>query len=84
MTKTLTSANFLPVACSFLRPAHTATFIPGLLIGYFGEKTAPMLSINGVIFAVLFMVLRLYLVKVTWERRCWRCWPSLNTRRPER
>lgn len=62
-TKLSTCRMFLSASGTFL-----ATFIPGLLIGYFGEHNANAYLINGVIFAVLFMVCVFISWKVTWER----------------
>lgn len=62
-TKLSTCRMFLSASGTFL-----ATFIPGLLIGYFGEQSANAYLINGVIFAVLFMVCVFISWKVTWER----------------
>lgn len=62
-TKLSTCRMFLSASGTFL-----ATFIPGLLIGYFGENSAHAYLINGVIFAVLFMVCVFISWKVTWER----------------
>ncbi|WP_347116214.1 MFS transporter [Leclercia sp. S52] len=62
-TKLSTCRMFLSASGTFL-----ATFIPGLLIGYFGEQSASAYLINGVIFAVLFMICVFISWKVTWER----------------
>jgi len=62
-TKLSTCRMFMSASGTFL-----ATFIPGLLIGYFGEQSASAYLINGVIFAVLFMVCVFISWKVTWER----------------
>ncbi|MEL2243013.1 MFS transporter [Leclercia adecarboxylata] len=62
-TKLSTCRMFMSASGTFL-----ATFIPGLLIGYFGEQSANAYLINGVIFAVLFMVCVFISWKVTWER----------------
>lgn len=62
-TKLSTCRMFLSASGTFL-----ATFIPGLLIGYFGENSAHAYLINGVIFAVLFMVCVFISWKVTRER----------------
>jgi oligogalacturonide transporter len=62
-TKLSTCRMFLSAAGTFL-----ATFIPGLLISYFGENSAHAYLINGVIFAVLFMVCVFISWNVTWER----------------
>ncbi len=45
-----------------------ATFIPGLLIGALGENNADAYLVNGVVFAVMFMVCVFISWKVTWER----------------
>ena len=62
-TKLSTCRMFMSASGTFL-----ATFIPGLLIGYFGEQNASAYLINGVIFAVLFMICVFISWKVTWER----------------
>jgi len=62
-TKLSTCRMFMSASGTFL-----ATFIPGLLIGYFGEQNASAYLINGVIFAVLFMFCVFISWKVTWER----------------
>ncbi|XTZ36616.1 MFS transporter [Salmonella enterica] len=62
-TKLSTCRMFLSAVGTFL-----ATFIPGLLIGYFGEDNANAYLINGIIFAVLFMLCVFISWKVTWER----------------
>lgn len=62
-TKLSTCRMFMSASGTFL-----ATFIPGLLIGYFGEQKASAYLINGVIFAVLFMFCVFISWKVTWER----------------
>ncbi|MGG7447093.1 MFS transporter [Kosakonia oryzendophytica] len=70
MTKDFNSRTKLSTCRMFLSASGTflATFIPGLLIGYFGEHNANAYLINGVIFAVLFMVCVFISWKVTWER----------------
>ncbi|POU72596.1 MFS transporter [Leclercia sp. LSNIH6] len=62
-TKLSTCRMFMSASGTFL-----ATFIPGLLIGYFGEQNTSAYLINGVIFAVLFMFCVFISWKVTWER----------------
>jgi oligogalacturonide transporter len=62
-TKLSTCRMFLSASGTFL-----ATFIPGLLISYFGEHNANAYLINGIVFAVLFMLCVLVSWKVTWER----------------
>jgi oligogalacturonide transporter len=54
---------FLSASGTFL-----ATFIPGLLIGALGENNADAYLVNGVVFAVMFMVCVFISWKVTWER----------------
>lgn len=70
MTKDFNSRTKLSTCRMFLSASGTflATFIPGLLIGYFGEKSTHAYLINGVIFAVLFMLCVFISWKVTWER----------------
>ncbi|HEY3985652.1 MFS transporter [Cedecea sp.] len=62
-TKLSTCRMFFSATGTFL-----ATFIPGLLISYFGENDANAYLINGMVFAVLFMVCVFISWKVTWER----------------
>ena len=70
MTKDFNSRTKLSTGRMFLSATGTflATFIPGLLIGYLGEKSAEAYLINGIVFAVAFMVCVLISWKVTWER----------------
>ncbi|WP_404652625.1 MFS transporter [Raoultella terrigena] len=63
-TKLSTCRMFLSASGTFL-----ATFIPGLLINHFGENDASAYFINGVVFAVLFMLCVFISWKVTWERK---------------
>ena len=62
-TKLSTCRMFLSASGTFL-----ATFIPGLLIGWLGEKNADAYLINGIVFAVLLMVCGFIAWRVTWER----------------
>lgn len=62
-TKLSTCRMFLSAAGTFL-----ATFIPGLLIGALGENNADAYLINGIVFAVMFMLCVFISWKVTWER----------------
>ncbi|WP_034914735.1 MFS transporter [Erwinia sp. 9145] len=62
-TKLSTCRMFLSASGTFL-----ATFIPGLLIHHFGEDNPHAYLINGIVFAVLFMVCVFISWKVTWER----------------
>ncbi len=70
MTKDFNSRTKLSTCRMFLSTSGTflATFIPGLLISYFGEHDPHAYFINGVVFAVLFMVCVFISWKVTWER----------------
>ena len=70
MTKDFNSRTKLSTCRMFLSASGTflATFIPGLLISYFGEHDPHAYFINGVVFAVLFMVCVFISWKVTWER----------------
>ncbi|MEW5561011.1 MFS transporter [Enterobacter asburiae] len=70
MTKDFNSRTKLSTCRMFLSASGTflATFIPGLLIGHFGEQDPDAYFINGVVFAVLFMVCVFISWKVTWER----------------
>ncbi|MDA5483261.1 MFS transporter [Yersinia intermedia] len=70
MTKDFNSRTKLSTCRMFFSASGTflATFIPGLLISHFGEHDANAYFINGVVFAVLFMVCVFISWKVTWER----------------
>ncbi|HFZ8993542.1 TPA: MFS transporter [Citrobacter freundii] len=70
MTKDFNSRTKLSTCRMFLSAAGTflATFIPGVLIGHFGEHDPNAYFINGVVFAVLFMLCVFISWKVTWER----------------
>ncbi|OWF78657.1 MFS transporter [Yersinia alsatica] len=70
MTKDFNSRTKLSTCRMFLSASGTflATFIPGLLIGHFGEHDPNAYFINGVVFAVLFMLCVFISWKVTWER----------------
>lgn len=70
MTKDFNSRTKLSTCRMFFSASGTflATFIPGLLIKYFGEHDPDAYLINGVVFAVLFMVCVFISWKVTWER----------------
>ncbi len=70
MTKDFNSRTKLSTCRMFLSALGTflATFIPGLLIGHFGEHDPNAYFINGVVFAVLFMICVFISWKVTWER----------------
>lgn len=70
MTKDFNSRTKLSTCRMFLSATGTflATFIPGLLISHFGEHNANAYMINGVVFAVLFMLCVFISWKVTWER----------------
>lgn len=70
MTKDFNSRTKLSTCRMFLSASGTflATFIPGLLIKYFGEHDANAYFINGAVFAILFMVCVFISWKVTWER----------------
>jgi oligogalacturonide transporter len=70
MTKDFNSRTKLSTCRMFLSASGTflATFIPGLLISYFGEHNANAYLINGIVFAVAFMACVFISWKVTWER----------------
>lgn len=70
MTKDFNSRTKLSTCRMFFSASGTflATFIPGLLISYFGEHDPKAYLINGVVFAVLFTVCVFISWKVTWER----------------
>jgi oligogalacturonide transporter len=62
-TKLSTCRMFISATGTFL-----ATFVPAILIRFFGENNAYAYSLNGTIFAVLFAVCIFISYKVTWER----------------
>lgn len=70
MTKDFNSRTKLSTCRMFFSASGTflATFIPGLLISHYGEHDANAYLINGVVFAVLFMICVFISWKVTWER----------------
>ncbi|HDG8096105.1 TPA: MFS transporter [Klebsiella oxytoca] len=70
MTKDFNDRTKLSTCRMFLSAAGTfmATFIPGVLIGWLGEDNAGAYLINGVAFAVMFMICVFISWKVTWER----------------
>ncbi|OOC13267.1 MFS transporter [Dickeya dadantii] len=70
MTKEFNSRTKLSTCRMFLSALGTflATFIPGLLISHLGEHNANAYLINGVTFAVAFMLCVFISWKVTWER----------------
>ncbi len=65
MTKDFNSRTKLSTCRMFLSASGTflATFIPGLLISHFGEHDPHAYFINGVVFAVLLHVLRVYFLE---------------------
>lgn len=70
MTKDFNSRTKLSTCRMFFSASGTflATFIPGLLISHYGEHDANAYLINGVVFAILFMLCVFISWKVTWER----------------
>jgi len=70
MTKDFNSRTKLSTCRMFFSASGTflATFIPGLLIKYYGEHDPNAYLINGIVFAILFMVCVFISWKVTWER----------------
>nr|WP_218056421.1 MFS transporter [Gilliamella apicola] len=62
-TKLSTGRMFLSACGTFL-----ATFVPGILINYFGENNAYAYFINGLLFAVIFAICVFISYKATWER----------------
>lgn len=62
-TKLSTCRMFISATGTFL-----ATFVPAILIRFFGENNAYAYSLNGTIFAVLFAICIFISYKVTWER----------------
>lgn len=63
-TKLSTGRMFLSACGTFL-----ATFVPGILINYFGENNAYAYFINGLLFAVIFAICVFISYKATWERK---------------
>lgn len=70
MTKDFNDRTKLSTCRMFLSASGTfmATIIPGVLIGWLGEDNADAYLINGVVFAVMFMICVFISWKVTWER----------------
>lgn len=70
MTKDFNSRTKLSTCRMFFSALGTflATFIPGVLIGYFGEHNANAYLINGSVFAVVYMLCVFISWRVTWER----------------
>nr|WP_202115470.1 MFS transporter [Gilliamella sp. Pas-s25] len=62
-TKLSTGRMFLSACGTFL-----ATFVPGILINYFGENNSYAYFINGLLFAVIFAICVFISYKATWER----------------
>lgn len=62
-TKLSTCRMFISSTGVFL-----ATFVPSILIRFFGEQNSYAYTLNGIIFAILFAVCIFISYKVTWER----------------
>jgi len=62
-TKLSTCRMFISSTGVFL-----ATFIPGILIRYFGETNPYAYTLNGIVFAMIYVVCLFVSYKVTWER----------------
>lgn len=70
MTTDFKERTILSTARMFISATGTflATFVPALLIRFFGEHNAYAYTLNGTIFAVLYAVFIFISYKVTWER----------------
>ncbi len=70
MTKDFNDRTKLSTCRMFISSTGTflATFVPAILIRFFGENNAYAYSLNGTIFAVLFAICIFISYKVTWER----------------
>ncbi|PJI09707.1 MULTISPECIES: MFS transporter [Clostridium] len=62
-TKISTCRMFISASGTFL-----ATFVPGQLIGYFGQRNPYAYFINGLIFAILYAICIFSAYHVSWER----------------
>lgn len=62
-TKISTCRMFISASGTFL-----ATFVPGRLISYFGQRNSYAYFINGLIFAILYAICIFIAYHVTWER----------------
>jgi oligogalacturonide transporter len=62
-TKLSASRMFISATGTFL-----ATFVPGRLIAFFGDKSPQAYFINGLVFAIIYAICILISHKVTWER----------------
>ena len=62
-TKLSASRMFISATGTFL-----ATFVPGRLIAFFGDKNPQAYFINGLFFAIIYAICILISYKVTWER----------------
>ena len=69
MTKDFNERTKMSTARMFLSGTGTflATFVPGQLIGIFGEDNANAYFVNGVFFAILFAICIFISYKSTWE-----------------
>ncbi len=70
MTTDFNERTILSTCRMFISATGTflATFVPALLIRFFGEHNAYAYTLNGAIFAVLFAICIFISYKVTWER----------------
>lgn len=69
MTKDYDGRTKLSSARMFISATGTflATFVPGILINYFGEDTPQAYFINGLVFAIIYAICILISYSVTWE-----------------
>jgi len=70
MTKDFNERTKLSTCRMFISSLGTflATFVPAILIRYFGEHNAYAYTLNGTIFAIVFAIGIFISYKVTWER----------------
>ncbi|ABR36191.1 MULTISPECIES: MFS transporter [Clostridium] len=70
MTKDFTDRTKLSASRMFISATGTflATFVPGRLIAFFGDKSPQAYFINGLVFAIIYAICILISHKVTWER----------------
>lgn len=70
MTKDFTERTKLSASRMFISATGTflATFVPGRLISYFGDKNPQAYFINGLIFAIIYAICIFISYKCTWER----------------
>ncbi len=70
MTKDFTDRTKLSASRMFISATGTflATFVPGRLIAFFGDKSPQAYFLNGLIFAIIYAICILISHRVTWER----------------